>query len=68
MSGQTIVPSILNECINEKMSCIETQQRASVSPQFYYDVLGIQKRPSLSYGCVQPFFYHSACYLCLRLA
>jgi hypothetical protein len=55
-SGQTIVSSILNECINDKMSYVVTQQRATVSPQFYYDVLGIVKRPSLSYGCVQPFF------------
>jgi hypothetical protein len=45
------------------MSCVETQQRAIVSPQFYYDVLGIVKRPSLSYGYVQPFFImvHTVC-------
>jgi hypothetical protein len=55
-SGQAIVPSILNEYTNDKMSCGETQKRATVSPQFYYDVLGIVKRPSFLYGCVQPFF------------
>jgi hypothetical protein len=45
------------------MSCIETQQRATISPQFYYDVLGIVKQPSLSYGCVQPFLImvHTIC-------
>jgi hypothetical protein len=40
---QTIVLSILNERINNKVSCIDTQQRATVSPQFYYNVLGIVK-------------------------
>jgi hypothetical protein len=44
MSGQTIVLSILNECINSKVRCVETQQRATVSPQFYYNVFGIVKR------------------------
>jgi hypothetical protein len=32
---QTIVLRILNECINNKVSCVDTQQRATVSPQFY---------------------------------
>jgi hypothetical protein len=43
-SGQTIVPSMLNECINGKVGCIEAQQRTIVSPQFYFNVLGIVKR------------------------
>jgi hypothetical protein len=36
--------SILNECINNKVSYVKTQQRATVSPQFYYNVLGIVNR------------------------
>jgi hypothetical protein len=40
---QTIGLSILNERINNKVSCVDTQQRATVSPQFYYNVLGTVK-------------------------